>query len=134
MFNFKIMNYNIFILFFSVVMLITACGDDTNENCTVNDWVGTYVGEGDCGRGLENIIVEINEADSIGLSIYYEANLLSFGLDGVVPQGCKFIRESNDSLLVLNVDIELNGDELSVYYQRILNGMDITCDLVAERQ
>ena len=39
--------------------------------------------------------------------------MLSFSLASILPEGCKFSRMNSDSLLTLNIDIELDGDELS---------------------
>lgn len=103
------------LLFLFLVGFIASCSD---EVCTSDDWIGTYIGE-----KTVNGVTESNYQFTIIQSedIFTESMSLSLTLDGnvVIVDGCEITGGSVISTAVESYEGSLDGDELEATFRLV---------------
>lgn len=126
-------------LFLALLTFVTSCEDDDDGMTTVcdqSDWTGTYTGTATCDGTPQEATVTITASGTDDIIIVYEARDTSSSttstttFDPLPFVGCDLDATATGTGVSVNLDVQLNGDELT-FTEITTVGTDITTCVVA---
>ena len=118
-------------LFLFGVLAFVSCGED---DCTQEDWLGTYTGTIICDGNSEDVTVMIAASGNESVVITYESTTVSTEYSALQIMDCAISATSSAGGLNVNITSTLDGDDLVI--NEIISvdgGSTNTCNIVASR-
>ena len=118
------------VLFLFTILAFVSCGDD---DCTQDDWVGTYTGTADCNGTDLACTVTITASGADAIIIRYEIDSSTTTFDPLTISGCSIERTITDGGVTGSVSVSLNGDKFELEESLMGGGFDNICKVTATR-
>lgn len=120
-------------LLMSMVLFVFSCGDDAGD-CVQADWVGTYAGTVDCdGETLDATVTVTASGDSDILVSYEDADGFETSFNAMTPDGCSTSMSSELQGVTATVNIDLDGDKITIEEEYSTSAASSTCNVEATK-
>lgn len=120
----KILRASFFIL---LTLSIFSCSKD--DDCVQSDWVGTYTGTINCDGVEDDVTVTITADGSEDIVVQYETESFFTEYEALTPDGCSLSFSATQAGISGSVDLELDGDDLSISESFTFGTETTLCDL-----
>jgi len=104
-------------LFLLLLVLFTLSSCDGDDECTQDDWIGTYVGTQNCNGLTTDATMTVSAAGADMLIYFIETSAGTTEFDPEPFSGCNVNQQDEEDGIRLELDIELDGDMLTFRFE-----------------
>jgi len=119
------------------VMIFVSCDKEEEPECIQADWIGTYVGtqSGECfGTGATTVTITASGDEAIVI-FYEDGDGSSSEYDPITFNECNISDSQSDaSGLSLDIEVLLEGNEITITETLSFEGEASTCTVTATKQ